>query len=125
MDAMGIWSTEWAPQLFVEAMKFWFYSISFSIVLGLILLYSSSSKSAASSKTIARSSKKISREDIDREAKRKSSFRWDLAKKLSVDCCDLFIPGSTTGWLAVSSGTVGILSMISTVLASFDIWKRV
>lgn len=128
MDAMGIWSTEWAPKLFVEAMKFWFYSISFSIILSLVLLFSNLSKSTHFSKKVKgrpRRSEKNSNADIEGQAKQKSGLQRSLVKKLVIDCCDLFIPGFTTGWLVVSSGTVGILGIISTVLASSDIWERV
>lgn len=127
MDAMGIWSTEWAPKVFVEAMKFWFYSISFSIILSLVLLFSNWSKREMSKKVKGRPgrSEKNSKADIEGQAKQKSRLQWSLVKKLVIDCCDLFIPGFTTGWLVASSGTVGILGIISTVLASLDIWERV
>ena len=124
MDAIGIWSTEWAPRLFLEAMKFWFYSISFSIILSLVLLYSSLSKLAKPLNEGGSSSGKSSKE-VDAEVKQKGHLQWDLIKKLAIDCCDIFIPGFTTGWLAVSSATVGMLGMVSTLLASIDIWERV
>jgi len=126
MDAMGVWSTEWAPKLFVEAMKFWFYSISFSIILSFVLLYFELSKSTMPPKREQGKSEKIDAQ-VDRgatETKQRSSLRKGLMKKLVIDCCDIFIPGFTTGWLIVSSGTVGILGIISTVLGSLDIWDR-
>jgi hypothetical protein len=124
MDAMAIWSTEWAPRLFVEATKFWFYSISFSITLSLVLIYSNLSKSIFAWKKERRRSDKELKGEINSQAQR-SALQWGLVKKLVVDGCDLFIPGFTTGWLVVSSGTVGILGVISTILGSLDIWERV
>ena len=124
MDAMGIWSTEWAPKLFVEAMKFWFYSISFSIVLNLVLLFSNWSRSATSSKKAKRRGKN-SKAEVDAQVKQRSVLEQGLLKKLVIDCCDISIPGFTIGWFAVSSGIVGILGTVSTVLASSDIWERV
>jgi hypothetical protein len=124
MDAMGIWSTEWAGMLFVEAMKFWFYSLTFSILLTLVLLYSTMSKSAGAVDDTGTSSEK-SLKEVDAAAERDSALRWNLLKKLMIDCCDIYIPGGITGWLMASSGTVGVLGMLSTLLASKDIWKRV
>ena len=123
-DAMGIWSTEWAPRLFLEAMKFWFYSISFSITLNLVLLCSSLLKLTNPLNEDGISGGESPKE-VNAEAKRKGLLHWDLMKKLAIDCCDIFIPGFTTGWLAVSSATVGMLGMVSTLLASIDIWERV
>jgi hypothetical protein len=125
MDAMAIWSTEWAARLFLEAMKFWFYSISFSIILSLVLLYFSFSDATKPLKGHTGRSRKSSNGKINEKATKGSTLQWGIMKKICVDCCDIFIPGFTTGWLAVSSGTVGILGMISTVLASTDIWERV
>jgi len=36
---MGVWTASWAPGLFVEAQKFWLYSISLGIVIGFVQLY--------------------------------------------------------------------------------------
>lgn len=124
MDAMGIWSTEWAKSLFLEAMRFWFYSISFSIVLNLVLLYSAIFKATGSLKR-TKGSGETRLKVVESEVKQANVLQRNLLKKLAIDCCDIFIPGFTTGWLVLSSGFVGILGMISTVLASTDIWKRV
>lgn len=123
LDAMGILATEWAPGLFIEAMKFWFYSISFSIFLSLVMLYDSSSSEKVGKRIKTRESS--DGDEVRAVAKQRSALRRDLGRKLVIDCCDIFIPGSTTGWLAVSSGTVGFLGMTSSVLASLDIWARV
>jgi hypothetical protein len=121
---MGIWSTEWANGLFLEAMKFWFYSITFSIMLSLLRLYRILLDSGSSSKKPAEDSERTSNV-VDAEAKRASATQWNVVKTLAIDCCDIFVPGFTTGWLRVSSGNVGTLSMISSVLASTEIWRRV
>lgn len=128
MDAMGIWSTEWAPRLFVEAMKFWFYSISFSTTLSFVLLYYEMSRPTLPSKNEPGRGEKTSEAQADcvvTEKKQRSVLQRALVKKIAIDCCDIFIPGFTTGWLVVSSGTVGILGIISTVIASLDIWERI
>ena len=51
--------------------------------------------------------------------------RSKIIKRIVIDGCDLFLPGSTTGWMAVSTANVGMLTVVSTVLAATDIWTRV
>lgn len=48
-----------------------------------------------------------------------------LASSLVLDCCDILIPGSAVGWIAVDSVTVGIASCISSIIAGQQIWVRV
>ena len=125
---MGIWTTTWAAGLFVEAMKFWFYSLSLGIIVGVVQLYQLymepvvvSEKQTEVREKTAQNGKVIQMMEItEREEKRSK-----IIKKIVVDGCDLFIPGSTTGWMAVSTANVGMLSVVSTVLAATDIWTRV
>jgi hypothetical protein len=125
---MGIWTTTWAAGVFVEAMKFWFYSLSLGIVVGVLQLYQLytepvvvSEKQTEVGEKTAQNEKVIQTMEItEREGKRSK-----IIKKIVVDGCDLFIPGSTTGWMVVSTANVGMLSVVSTVLAATDIWTRV
>jgi len=48
-----------------------------------------------------------------------------LASSFVLDCCDILIPGSAVGWIAVDAVTVGIASCISSVIAGQQIWVRV
>ena len=126
MDAMGIWSTSWAPGVFNEAMKFWFYSISCSIALGVVQLVHH--LSPVESEEEEGGKKKEGKGDDMAESKRKKDKHGGIMvilKKLVIDGCDLFIPGSVTGWLALSSANVGMLSVVSSILAGTDIWVRV
>jgi hypothetical protein len=109
MDAMEIWSTTWAPALLLEGNKFWFYSLLFSLASCLLQLYrlrflsNSPGRSKATSNTLLR----------------------PLAKQILTDACDLLIPGSITGWARTSPAIVGLATMVSTLLASEEIWYRV
>ncbi|KAH7313200.1 PEX11 domain-containing protein [Rhexocercosporidium sp. MPI-PUGE-AT-0058] len=131
LDAMGVYLTGWAAGLFVEAMKFWFYSLSMGILLALVELWDLSGNIPLESamrhgderedEKVAEKTAQIQKSRaIERALKRRSAM-----KKMMIDGCDLFIPGSITGWLVISSSNVGMLCVLSTVLAGFDIWESI
>jgi hypothetical protein len=112
MDAMEIWSTTWASTLLLEANKFWFYSLLFSLASCLLQLYwvpflSSQPGAAARSKA------------------KGNNLSWPLVRQILTDSFDLLIPGSVTGWARTSPAIVGLATVISTLLASEEIWYRV
>ena len=109
---MEIWSTTWALTLLLEANKFWFYSLLFSLASCLLQLYRVRSPSTPLRAT-ARSKAKS------------NVLPWPLARQILTDACDLLIPGSTTGWARTSPAIVGLATVISTLLASEEIWYRV
>lgn len=129
VDAMGIWTTNWAPVVFAESMKFWFYSLTFSVMSGLSQLaelHMVVDKGQDKPREAVEKSMQLSGKQLaDIESKEKRSKQRRLIRKVVTDLCDLTIPGATTGWIITSSGTVGIASAISTVLASSDIWERI
>jgi len=113
---MGVYETSWAAPIFLESMKFWFYSLCASLALGIMELFTLSEPKFVKEKS-GGDEKKVNAE------MRKG--RGEIVRKLVTDGCDLFIPGSVTGWLVLSSANVGWCSVVSTVLASVDIWARV
>lgn len=119
LDAMGVHESDWAAPLFVEANKFWFYGICLSLLLGVVQLWK---LGASPGKQVG---EKEDAEKIKRERKEWGANRETLVKKFVIDGCDLLIPGVTTGWMVVSSANVGMAMVVSTVLASMDIWERV
>jgi hypothetical protein len=107
----------------LEANRFWFYSLGFSIVFGLMQLLSWGNEDRP----------------VDGAGKRESSASEKasgfgkkgpvigsrlVARRLLTDVCDLFIPGHITGWIYTSPAFVGFASMVSTLLASKEIWDR-
>ncbi|KAH6673301.1 peroxin 11B [Halenospora varia] len=125
LDAMGVYNVTWAKNIFLEANKFWFYSLSLGILLSLgqlWILYTQPQMPQRVSQEEKRKGEKKTRE-VEQD-------KWELnrnkaVRKLALDGFDLFIPGYTTGWLVVSSANVGCCSVMSTILGSVDIWERV
>jgi len=140
---MGIWSPAWTAPVFAEAMKFWFYSLVLSIILQVInlrALYTTPitiSQAVKEIKDLGEDKKKEEVVEQSEEEKRKEKEQKDLqliASKLErrkaiealvVDLCNITNPGTATGWMPVTSGHMGMLMVVSTILTSIDIWARV
>lgn len=136
---MGVYKTPWAAWLLLEANRFWFYSLSFSLVLSGLQLWqllatTSASETAMASEPenkvkVLRSGKAVKvatlEEGIKIRGKERMAKRRAIAKKVMMDVCDLLIPGAMVGWIPVGSVTVGLTTVVGTLLASGDIWGRI
>jgi hypothetical protein len=76
---MGIYPTTWAAPLFVEAMKFWFFSLLLSMSISLLQLQSLQS-SPVLEKPGEKQLKRKGLSQIERKARRRA-----LLKKLATD----------------------------------------
>ncbi|CZT00615.1 related to PEX11 domain protein [Rhynchosporium graminicola] len=126
--AMGVYRTSWASWLFVEAVKFWFYSLCFGILRAIYELWNLSwAGTSHSTEAEGGSGKVAGRVALDEDSgRRQRTLQRQIAmKKLVIEGCDLFTPGAVTGWLVVSSGNVGMLCLVSTVFAGADVWDEI
>lgn len=122
---MGLLESEWAPKVILEANRFWFYSICLGHVVGVVKLWELGI-GPPSIIGVDGDEKKDEKKSKAQEERRVWKVKGgEVVKKLLIDGCDILIPGSVTGWLVVSSANVGMASVVSTVLASVDIWERV
>lgn len=133
---MGIVHHEWAPQLLIEANKFWLYSIVCSLSLSLLTLITLSSTIPERSEPVSgiqqerhdeKSDKKKSTTDRDmaEEANFQRAARQKVISRIAADACDVLIPGAMVGWIPVSASTVGVAGSVSSLLAMMEIWERV
>lgn len=113
-------------------MRFWFCAISCAILslsYQLLLLRddekpkSNSEKSEVSSE--GKSDKIGKAAAVKVKARRSEIPRSVLFWQLVGACCDLLIPGTFVGWLDVSPTVVAVSSILSSLLSSIEIWKRV
>ncbi|KAK6579889.1 hypothetical protein PZA11_007597 [Diplocarpon coronariae] len=128
LDEMGVVSTTWAAGLFLEAMKFWFCSLVLGIFSGILELLGLLGQNAGLGKRVEekhQKSRKNKAEMTQGRPTERDATRKKIAKRLFIDGCDLFIPGSATGWIPTSSANVGMMSVGSTVLSGLDVWNRV
>ena len=134
-NAMGMTSYDWATQLQHEALKCWFYGISFSIVLGysqLFIFYFYSNKPTSDAKTDEKKGEKDEKTSAEKAAadlkqrEAELSATWEkISVQLVIDCCDIFLPGSAVGWIAVGPVFVGTCQSISSLLAMRQVWRKV
>jgi hypothetical protein len=131
MDAIGAWPTLWSAACMLEGHRFWFYSLVFSILLGLVQLFwiqggnerPKKISEKAHSRIIFKAATGAGGEKAGRSAG--SQSQEGVKRRLVSDCFDLLIPGHVTGWISTSTVTVGFASVISTLLSSKDIVRNI
>jgi len=130
LDAMGYWPTPQASTCLLEGNKFWFYSLVFSILWGVVQYVDASNEGyKVGVKEIDEKASRETSSDLEAEAKlafeleRTAQFR-KLKSQMVIDGFDIFSPGFITGWIRTSASFVGFSSVVSTVLSSKEIWDR-
>lgn len=105
----------------LEANRFWFYSLVFSIV-GLCFQLFRKGKPG----------KKVVKDLKEGETEaRKAALRADAVNtrrtrvQLTADCVDLLVPGHVTGWIPTSTVISGIAGVVSTSIALKQIWAKI
>lgn len=133
LHAIGILTSSWGGQVFFEAMKFWFYAISCSILCLSYQLLLLRDDEKLARKPGLETTKDFSDGKSEKEKaaavktkplkvqKPRSVLLWQLVGA----SCDLLIPGTFVGWLDVSPAVVAACSIFSSGLSSIEIWKRV
>ncbi|EKG11118.1 Peroxisomal biogenesis factor 11 [Macrophomina phaseolina MS6] len=155
LDALGVHKTSWAPMFFVESMRFWFYSITCSIVLTCYDLYVNRSEinqlraelgagkshangdaandaveneKPAEKETKENAAPELSKNpasDKEQALKKAKVRRLTLIRQLIGASCDLLTPGAVVNYTPVSPAAVAITSIISSLISSQDIWRKV
>ena len=133
---MGVCNTPWSSTCALEGNKFWFYSLSISIFGGLWDLYHLVVNNDTRPKLNPQenmhdpdlATKTVDSTQIIEERpgknKKKEKFKTEILLKIIENAADLFQPGAGTGWIVSDRGIVGVMTVISTVLSSRDIWRR-
>jgi hypothetical protein len=123
MDAIGVWPAPWADRCMLEANKFWFYSLLFSILSAIAdLLFNPSPQPSRERKSSPK--KLVKKKSAELRLNSGKKKREKIKRGLIADAFDLLIPGHVTGWIPTGMATVGFASAISTTLSSRDIWDR-
>lgn len=110
---MNVWPVPWNTPVLVEANKFWFYALCLSIV-GAVVEILGSLLSTGVQKKGKNGGAKGGR----------AQPTAPLVKRIVVDGCDLLLPGTFLGWIEAGDFTVGVAMVLSTVVASGDVWAR-
>ncbi|KAK3703445.1 hypothetical protein LTR37_014435 [Vermiconidia calcicola] len=134
-NAMGVTSYSWGRMLEDEALTCWFYGIAFSIALSLYQLFELSFGATAQKtvpkekpateeeKTAVSQSEKHSAVKKAEEDRKMASSK--IYTQLTIDCCDLLIPGAAIGWVPAPEAIVGVAQSISSAIAIRQIWDGI
>ncbi|KAA8642448.1 uncharacterized protein ATNIH1004_011392 [Aspergillus tanneri] len=118
---MNVWLVPWYTTVLIEANKFWFYSICISITRSLLESLLGFAIRPRTPK--GRGQQKKKKEDKSTSSAPGSSTTT-LLERIVIDSCDLALPGSFLGWTALGDLEVGMAMIVSTVVASRDIWSK-
>lgn len=126
---MLITNNAWAPTLQIEALKFWFYALAVSAVLGLYELFLlASAPTEAKTPTTEKKGQKGKKEPAvpgELSSDVRAEKRRVILKRVVADSCDLLIPGAIVGWIPLGPVPIGIAGSISAVLGGSEVWERV
>ncbi|OMP85369.1 hypothetical protein BK809_0004039 [Diplodia seriata] len=155
VDALGVRKSSWTPLFFVESMRFWFYSITCSIILTCYDLYNNRNKinrlraDLHAAKATAKEnglptntesdakteeppkekpqlpSKKDHAQEKEYALEKARKRRFALLRQLVGSSCDLLTPGAVVNYTPVSPAVVAITSIISSLISQQDIWRKV
>ncbi|QSZ37065.1 hypothetical protein DSL72_009157 [Monilinia vaccinii-corymbosi] len=147
---MGICSTPWSATCILEGHKFWFCSLCISIFGGLVDFFAWYHVAPAQnltppSRNVDDKSPRAteSNSDADADAERKQQQQQQqqqsvgaktrkpqrtpaqILLKIIENAADLIIPGAVTGWIITDAGIIGVATLISTLLSSWEMWRGV
>ncbi|KAE8136019.1 peroxisomal biogenesis factor 11 [Aspergillus pseudotamarii] len=127
LHALGVHPVAWNTPVLVEAFKFWFYSLTLSVlgaVLGLLFTSPSSAGRKTGSNEKKKETKNAEKTVPNTDDSQSKAQRTALMKRIVVDGCDLLIPGVFVGWMQISELVIGVTMVISTVVSGGDAWVK-
>jgi peroxin-11B len=130
LDAVGIRKFGAAARLGREAYRAWFAGISFSIVSGVYALYNLQAQQQAQLQQKlgqAGGAGGAGGEEKGEEAVQAKKVAREMAAvkvQLVSDLCDITIPATALGWVALDDGIVGLAGTVSSLLGVWGQWKK-
>ncbi|PNH39322.1 hypothetical protein VD0004_g7563 [Verticillium dahliae] len=115
LDAVGIRKSPRAKTLQREAYRFWAMGIACSVVAQVYTLY-----------RLQQRETRVDKKDGEGvvEGKRIALERAASRLQLLSDVCDLSVPTSALGWVAVDDGLVGLAGTVSSLIGVYTQWKK-
>ncbi|ROW03202.1 hypothetical protein VSDG_01421 [Cytospora chrysosperma] len=115
LDALGVRKSEAAKRFQKEAYRFWAMGLVFSVLAQVYTLYQLKQREA-----------KVDRKEGEGvvESKRIARERSASHLQLISDLCDLTVPSSALGWVALDDGIVGLAGTVSSLIGMSAQWKK-
>ncbi|KAI1651086.1 peroxisomal biogenesis factor 11, partial [Daldinia loculata] len=127
VPGLAIWTAERERTITVEGQRFWLFSLVCSAVYNILeISFTLSSAPPAPTEKAASSEKKASsREKRKQEPKQEITTKvFKLGRGATASILDIVLPGSVVGWIKADPGTVGLVTFVTTILTSMDVWER-
>ncbi|KAI1320882.1 peroxisomal biogenesis factor 11 [Xylariaceae sp. FL0255] len=114
-DSLGVKKWEGAKRCGREAYKFWAMGLLCSVVAQVYTLYGLRVREA-----------QVDRKEGEGvvEGKRIAFERATSQLQLLSDLCDLTVPTSALGWVALDDGIVGLAGTVSSLIGVYNQWKK-
>ncbi|KAL4915976.1 peroxisomal biogenesis factor 11 [Aspergillus aurantiobrunneus] len=107
---MNVARVDWYRPLMTEANKFWLYALTLSIIRATWeVLFPVEAPAGGENGT-------------EKNTKQPAAPKWPLVKRIIIDGCDLTLPGSFIGWVPATGLQIGLVMVVSTVLAGHNVW---
>lgn len=119
---MGVKPMHNAGNWMLEANRFWFYSLLFSIAGLCLQLFRDGRKPEI---TVGKELKAGETEARAAALKASAVNIQRTRVQLIADCVDLLVPGHVTGWIPTSTLISGIASVVSTSISLNQIWAKI
>jgi len=116
LHAMSIHRTPWAGPLLIEANRFWFYSLSCSILLTLFSLHQSSPANPTNLRE---------KPSTSTSPPKFQTPQTQHIKRLTTDLADILTPGYVIGWIDTNPVLVATGAALSSMLGASEILERV
>lgn len=141
IPGLRVWGPDYTSLLKVESQRYWFFALIATSLSSAIRLYQMRSKgpfiAARGSDSSKAREKKVTDSPVHESqihSNKSPVHRSDLIildaeilttwRKLLATSLDLTIPGSTLGWIPVSSTVVSSSMFITSFLTGYEVWKR-
>jgi peroxin-11B len=130
LDAVGIRKFGAAGRLGREGYRAWFTGISFSIVSGVYALYNLQLQQQQQQVQVqgqqVGGAEGEKGEEPEKVVQAKKVAREMAAVKVQLisDLCDITIPATALGWVALDDGIVGLAGTVSSLLGVWGQWKK-
>ena len=114
IDAVGIRKLATAKKLQANAYRAWFAGLVCNVLAGLYML-----------RKLGEQEKGVKKEDGEGavEGKKVAAEKRKVRLQLLCDVCDLGVPGSALGYVALDDGMVGLMGTLSSLIGIWTQWK--
>ncbi|CAK7563466.1 MAG: hypothetical protein SEPTF4163_001335 [Sporothrix epigloea] len=127
VPGLTVWGPERAEWLDVEGQRYWFLSLSCSVMVGLLRMANLTDDlplPAKTDKNETADAEKEKENQVKAIRQERRNRLVALGRRLVADAFDVLLPGAVVGWTPLTPATVGLVMTFTTLLTGYDVWLR-